>query len=225
MKWRYFAGIAAVLLGASAYAGWINEGLSAEEAHQIKRFAVVSGLGNEIHGRLFGLTRFQRKVFDLTVPAWDLDAAVSKNLVEQIVASGKISGEVFVLAMVPSKKSEILSEARSQGFDAVLAVISEPSVPDPELVGGVMLVREKKLGADRIYPCAGIVMRVWRVSDGKQIGFTAPDPCDLKHASPVWHDKWEEFSDAEKQTTLTDLQDFVIERMNGALVHLKLRDK
>jgi hypothetical protein len=78
---------------------------------------------------------------------------------------------------------------------------------------------------DRIYPCGGIIVRVWRVSDGKQIGFTAPDPCDLNDKLPAWHDKWEEFSDAEKQATLTDLQDFVIERMNSALLHLKLRDK
>jgi len=42
--WRYGAGIGALLIGASAFASWINEALSAEEAHQIKRFAVVSGL-------------------------------------------------------------------------------------------------------------------------------------------------------------------------------------
>jgi len=214
-----------MLMGASAFAGWINEGLSVEEAHQIKRFAVVSGLGDEIHGRLFGLIRFQNKTFDMAVPGWGLNAAVAKVLAEQIVAGGKISGEVLPLAMTSSKRSEILSEARTQGFDAVLAVVAEPSVPDPALVGGVMLVREKRLGVDRIYPCGGIIVRVWRVSDGKQIGFTAPDPCDLNDKLPAWHDKWEEFSDAEKQATLTDLQDFVIERMNSALLHLKLRDK
>jgi hypothetical protein len=50
MKWRLFAGIAAILVGPSALAGLIDEGLSAEEAHQIKRLAIVSGLGDAIHG-------------------------------------------------------------------------------------------------------------------------------------------------------------------------------
>ena len=222
---RCRAGIVTVLVVAPAFASWINVGLSAEEAQQIKRFAIVSSLEDEIHGRLFGLTRFQNKSFDASIPGWHLDATVTKDLAEQIVAGGKIKGVVVAVSMASSKKSEILSEARSQGFDAVLAVIAEPSLPDRALVGGVMLVRQKKLGNDRLNPCAGIVVRVWRVSDGKQIGFTAPDPCDFDHSSPAWHDKWEEFSDAEKQATLTDLEGFVVERMKSALIHLKLRDK
>jgi hypothetical protein len=215
----------AMLIGAPSLASWINEGLSPEEAHQIKRFAIVSGLGDEIHGRLFGLTRFQNKEFDVTVPGWGLDATVTKDLVDQIVAGGKLSAEVIALAMPPSKKRDIVSEAQKQGFDAVLAVTAEQSVPDRALVGGIMLLRQKKLGNDRLNPCAGIVMRIWRVRDGKQIGFTAPDPCDFDHSAPVWHDKWEEFSDAEKQATLANLEGFVIERMNSALVKLRLHDQ
>jgi hypothetical protein len=222
---RTCAGIVAVLVGAPAFASWINVGLSTEEAHQIKRFAVVSGLGDEIHGRLIGLTIFQSKAFEASVPGWNLDATVGNDLVGQIVAGGKMGGEVAALAMHSSKKSEILSEARAQGFDAVLAVIPEQSVPDRAIVGGVMLVRQKRLGVDRVNPCAGIVVRVWRVSDGKQIGFTVPDPCNFDQIAPVWHDSWGEFSDQEKQATLAALGDFVGQRLKAALIHLKLRDK
>jgi hypothetical protein len=225
MRLRFFAGVAAVIIGSSAQAGLINAGLSSQEAQEIKRFAVVSNLGDEIHGRLFGLTRFQSKNFEMAVSGWGLDATVSKYLTEQIVAGGKISGEVVTLSIPSSKKSEILGEAKAQGFDAVLVVIAEPSVPDPALIGGVMLVREKKLGIDRIYPCAGIVMRVWRVSEGKQIGFTATKPCGHDLVSPAWHDRWDEFSEEEKRATLTSLQDFAIERTSGALIQLKLLDK
>jgi hypothetical protein len=222
---RTCAGIVAVFIGASAFASWINVGLSAEEAHQIKRFAVVSSLRDEIHGRLIGLTIFQSKAFDASVPGWNLDDTVTKTLIEQIVAGGKMGGEVIALAIPSSKKSEILSEARKQGIDAVLVVIPEQSVPDRAIVGGVMLVRQKRLGVDRVYPCAGMVVRVWRVSDGKQIGFTAPDPCDFEQSSPHWHDKWEDFSDEEKQATLTSLGDFVGQRLKTALIRLKLREK
>jgi hypothetical protein len=215
----------AMLIGAPALASWINEGLSPEEAHQIRRLAIVSGLRDEIHGRLFGLTRFQNKEFDVTVPGWDLDAKITKDLAEQIVAGGKLRGEVIALAMPPSKKRDILSEAQKLGFDAVLAVAAEQSVPDRALVGGVMLLRQKKLGSDRLNPCAGIVIRIWRVRDGKQIGFTAPDPCDFDHSAPIWHDKWEEFSDVEKQATVANLEGFVFERMNSALVKLRLHDQ
>jgi hypothetical protein len=222
---RYCAGILTVFIGTSAFAGWINEGLSAEEAHAIKRFAVVSNLGDEIHGRLIGLTIFQNRSFDASVPGWNVDASIARSLAEQIVAGGKVDGEVTPLATQSSKKSEILSGARGQGFDAVLAVIGEQSAPDHTIVGGLMLVRQKKLGVDRLNPCAGMVVRIWRVSDGKQIGFTIPDACNFDQSSPVWHDKWEEFSDAEKQATLASLEDFAVERMNSALIHLKLRDK
>jgi hypothetical protein len=118
-----------------------------------------------------------------------------------------------------SADSGILNEAGQQGFDGVLAVIAEPRA----LVGGVMLVREKRLGVDRVYPCAGIVVRVWRVSDRKQIGFTAPDPCNVDHKFPVWHDKWDDFSEQQSQVALTELQEFVGGQLKSALVKLKLQ--
>src|SRR5258708_1186762 len=169
---RCRAGIVTALVVAPAVGGWFGTGFRAEEGQQIKRFAIVSSLGDEIHGRLFGLTRFQDKSFDASIPGWHLDATVTKDLAEQIVAGGKIKGEVVAVSMASSKKSEILSEARSQGFDAVLVVIAEPSVPDRALVGGVMLVRQKKLGNDRLNPCAGILVRVFQLTHRNHIDFT-----------------------------------------------------
>jgi hypothetical protein len=43
--------------------------------------------------------------------------------------------------------------------------------------------------------------------------------------SLAWHDRWEEFSEGEKRATLNDLQGYVVQRMNEALVPLKLQDK
>jgi hypothetical protein len=143
MLWRYSVVMVAAFIGAPAFASWINVGLSAEEAHQIKRFAVVSSLGDEIHGRLVGFTIFQNKTFDASVPGWHLDATVMNDLVAELVAGGKMGGKVIPLATPSSKKSEILSEARRQGFDAVLAVLPEQSVRDRTIVGGMILLRQK----------------------------------------------------------------------------------
>jgi hypothetical protein len=80
MKWRLFAGIAAILVATSALAGLIDEGLSAEEAHQIKRLAIVSGLGDVIHGRLFG---------SASIPLRALDLALACSLVRECQKSSR----------------------------------------------------------------------------------------------------------------------------------------
>src|SRR5258708_37237415 len=113
MLGRACAVMLAILIGAPALAGWINEGLSAQEAQAIKRLAVVSGLEDEIHGRLFGLTRFQNKEFDVAVPGWSLDVTVAKTIAEQIVAGGENRGEGLGLVAPWLTKRRSLSWGRA----------------------------------------------------------------------------------------------------------------
>lgn len=221
----FCSAMVAVLIGAPAFAGLFGTSLSAEDARQIKRPAVVSALGDTVHGRLVGLTVFQNKGFDAVAEGWNLDATLANDLVERIIAGGQIKGDVSSIATSPSKVSEILSEARAQGFDAVLAVLPEENVHDRTLAAGVTLLHRKLPGVDKVHPCTIAAMRVFRVSDGKQIGVYVPDPCGYAKNTLVWHDSWAEYLDEEKQATLTALQEFAQRQLRSALVSLELGEK
>jgi hypothetical protein len=223
---RYCAVIVAGLIAAPAFAGLlIFSSLSPEEARQIKGLAVVSEMGDTVHGRTVGLTIFQNKSFEASLPDWHIDATITKDIVEQIVAGGKIGGEA--IAWVPSVKteSEIVREAGAQGFDAVLVVIPEENVHDRSLGSGVTLLHRKLPGLDKVHLCIVGMVRVFRVSDGKRIGASVIEPCSYARNTLVWHDTWEAFSVEEKQAALAALQEQSLERTRKALVELKLRDK
>jgi hypothetical protein len=218
--------IVAGLIVAPAFAGLLNfSSLSPEEARQIKRLAVVSETGDTVHGKTVGLTIFQNKSFDASLPDWHIDAAITKDIVEQIVAGAKIGGEA--IAWVPSAKGEgeIVREAGTQGFDAVLVVLPEENVHDRSLGSGVTLLHRKLPGVDKVHPCIVGAVRVFRVSDGRRIGAEVIDPCSYARNNLVWRDTWDAYSAEEKQVALAALQEQALERIRKALVELKLSDK
>ena len=224
MRWSYCA-VMAAFIGAPAFAGLFSTSLSAEEAHQIKRLAVVSSMGDTVHGKSVGLMVFQNKSFDASILGWNFDAAMTKDLAGHIVAGEKIGGEVVPLVTASTKESEIVSEARAQGFDAVLVVLPEENVHDRSIGSGVTLLHRKIPGVDKVHPCVVGAVRVFRVSDGKQIGVSVLEPCSYARNTLVWHDTWDAFSDEEKKATLAALQEHSRERLRSALVSLKLSDK
>ncbi|SRR5258708_852602 len=226
MLGKYCAVIVAALIATPAFAGLlIFSSLSPEEARQIKRLAVVSETGDTVHGKTVGLTIFQNKSFEALPPDWHIDATITKHLVEQIAAGGKIGGEA--IAWVPStkKESDILQQAGAQGFDAVLVVLPEENAHDRTLGSGVTLLHRKLPGVDKVHPCIVGVVRVFRVSDGKRIGASVLEPCSYARNTLVWHETWEAFSDEEKQAALAALQEQSLERIRKALVELKLSDR
>jgi hypothetical protein len=225
MLWRFCATVVVVLIGAPAFAGLFSTSVSPEDAHQIKRLAVVSTMGDTVHGKIVGLMVFQNKSFDASIPGWNLDATMTKDLVEHIVAAAKIGGEAVPLSTSSAKESEILGEASTQGFDAVLVVAPQENVHDRSLGAGMTLLHRKLPGVDKVHPCTLVAVRVFRVSDGKQIGFAVPDPCIYARNTLVWHDTWDAFSDEEKKATLAALQKYSLERLRSALVSLKLSDQ
>jgi hypothetical protein len=225
MLWRYCAVIVAAFIGTPAFAGLFSSGVSADDVRQIKRFAIVSVTGDTVHGKTVGLTVFQNKSFDALVPDWHFDAAVSRDLAEHIVAGGKIGGETTSLVTTSTKQNDIIREARAQGFDAVLVVLPEENVHDRSLGSGVTLLHRKIPGVDKVHPCIVGAVRVFRVSDWKQIGAHVLEPCSYARNTLVWHDTWEAFSDEEKQATLAALQEHALERLRLALLELKLNDK
>jgi hypothetical protein len=79
------------------------------------------------------------------------------------------------------------------------------------------------LGIKHLRACDGMVVRIWRVSDGKQIGYSHPDQCTRLPIAAVWHDQWSDYTDAEKHTTLDLVQSFVREQIVMALSNLQLR--
>ena len=64
-----------------AMAGLFTTALSPDDALQLKHVAVVSVLGDTLHAREIGLTVFQNKSFDASVPDWRLMQAYEHSSV------------------------------------------------------------------------------------------------------------------------------------------------
>ncbi len=149
------------------------------------------------------------------------DAKVRAFLQERIVASGRTSGTVERLVVTTSDRKAILALARD--FDAVVAVLPEDNPNDRLLPAGPGITRRKLPGLDHLYACDGMAVRIWRVADGKQIGYGHPNPCTARPINGVWHDQWAEYTDEEKRATVELVSTFVMEQLGMALVDLKLQ--
>jgi hypothetical protein len=213
------------LVSAPAFAGLFSTSVSPEDLRQIKHLAVVSTIGDTVHGRLAGLMIFQNKSFDAEVAGWGLDETVANDLVAKLVAGGKIDGQVAALFTSSAKKDEIIAEAKAKGFDSVLIVLPQANPQDQTIAPGITLLHRKALGLDRVHPCDVVAARLYRVSDEHQIGFATPDPCNYAKNTKIWHDTWAEFSDDEKKATLEALQEFTVGQLRSALVKMKLMDR
>lgn len=210
------------LLATSAPADPSTRVAGPDDVVQIKRLAVVSALGDTLRGAKTGVTRFENKFFDATIAGWTLDADIAKYMQERITASGKVKDNVEILVVPKSDKKVILDRAREQGFDAVIGALPERD-PSNEYVyfKPTILVSPFLSGA---HACAGMAVRVWRVSDGKELGFSQPRQCNvLPIAGVVWHDSWSDFTDEEKHKALESIESFVQTEVVTALAELKFR--
>ena len=224
MRWQWRVIVLAGLSSAPAFAGLFSTSVSPEDLHQIKHLAVVSTIGDTVHGRLIGLMVFQNKSFDAAVPGWSIDEHVTKTLVETIAAAGKIDGPIAALPTSSAKPSEIIAEAKAQGFDSVLIVLPQANAHDETIAPGITLLHRKLPGVDKVHPCDVVAARIYRVSDRRQIGFATPDPCNYAKYTQIWHNSWDEFSAEEKEATLDALQEFTLIQLRSALVKMKLTD-
>jgi hypothetical protein len=211
-----------VALTSAAHAGFFTTALSTEDASQLKRVAVVSVLGDTLRARQVGLTVFGNKSFDAQLPDWALDADVRALMQERIIASGRIKGVVEPLLVSTSDMKAILALALESGFDAVVAARPQEDANDRFLAPGPGTMYKSALGINHLCACDGMVVSIWRVSDGKRLGYSHPDQCTRLPIAAVWHDKWSDYTDAEKHTTLELVQSFVHQQIMMALSDLRL---
>jgi hypothetical protein len=209
----------------SASAGLFTTTLSDTDAHQIRRLAVISVLGDTLHARQIGLTVFQNKSFDAAIQDWGLDATVMSDLRDRVIASGRITGDVVSVATTSSDTKTIIALARDQGFDAVLAVLPTENPNANYIAPGAVLLRRKLPGVDKLYACNGMALRIFRVSDGKQIGYAFPNSCTVKPSAPAWHDTWAQFTDEEKKATVDAVQSYIGFQVEEALSAVNIRVK
>lgn len=206
---------ASVAITGVAHAGLFSTTLSDANAAGLKRIAVVSLLGDTVHGRLIGLTVFQNKSFDAALPEWALDARLGALLKARMEQSGRLAGAVIeplsVLApeelrrrdrLMPVDSDRVLALAREQGFDAVLAVLPQEATGVPWAAAGAGIVRHKLPAMDRIEVCVAAAIRLLRVADGRQLGYAQAPPCNAHAPSVLWRDGWAAYADDEQRAAL-----------------------
>jgi hypothetical protein len=212
-----------VLVSSPSHAGLFGTALSDADAKQVKRLAVVSALADTVHGRMVGLTVFSNKGFDAPVPDWGLDKAVARQMQSRIIESGRISGNVVAIDGPFSDMKQVFALASEQGFDTVLAVLAVNNSNDRLLAPGMSVARRKLAGLDHINLCGSMILRMYRVADRKQIAVAMPDPCSYSKTNAVWHDNWADYTDAEKQETLSALGDRARTLVGEGLIELNFR--
>jgi hypothetical protein len=215
--------VVTVLASTPAWAGLFSTALADSDARGIRRLAVVSALGDTVHGRLVGLTAFQNKSFDGAAPDWGLDTTVAARLRDSILASGRVPGEVTPLVAPSSETKKIIAFAKDQGFDAVLVLHPQEDPNDRSIGPGPTLSRRQILGHAKSQACNGMSVYIYHIADDKEIGHANAYSCPNGYAALPWHDNWLEFTDEERRVVLDALQIFIEQQIDAALVTLKLQ--
>lgn len=222
-----FVSTLGVLFALPANAGLLSAALSDENAKGLKHIGVSSVLGHKLQGQQVGLTVFGNRHFEADLPDWTLDAEVRKQLLEEISASGRLTATLEPWEDAPAGNyKSTLAAAREKGFDAVLVIETTANSHDRLLPGGPSLQHRKVLGLDKVYVCNSMRADMYRVADGKRIGFEIPDPCDYSRSLPpaqAWHDNWADYSDDDKRVVLEEVSAHVRKQIYMVLTTLNLQ--
>lgn len=204
----------------AAFAGPFSSGLSDPDIVKIRRLGVVSALGDTLMGRSVGITIFNNKSFKATLPNRELDAAFSRNMLDAIVASGRISGEVVLLETEALDSRSILDAARGEDLDTV--VVMQP-IEDTQfhMTGPGLTVWRTGYG-QKAFTCNSMRIVVLRVADSKELAAASDYQCPSYSNLPFWHNTWEEFTDDERQTIYREMEVFVKRQLDETLKRLKL---
>jgi hypothetical protein len=204
----------------AAFAGPFSTGLSNRDIVKIRRLGVVSALGNTLMGRSVGITIFNNKSFKATLQNRDLDAVFSKTMMDTIVASGRISGEVALLKTEALDSGSIVDAARGEDLDAV--VVMQPTEDTQFHMTGPGLTVWRTGYGQKAFTCNSMRIVVLRVTDGKEIAAASDYQCPSYSNLPFWHNTWEEFTDYERQTIYREMEVFVKHQVDETLKRLKL---
>lgn len=208
------------LLSQASVAGLFSKGVSDIDLAQVKRLGVVSALGNSMIGRSTGLTVFNNKSFKAALPNRDLDDAFTKAMSDKIVASERIKGEVVPLQSSALDRPSILEAARAQMLDVL--VVMEPAEDTQFNMTGPGLTVYRAGFGKKVFTCNSMRVFVLRVADGKELTSASDYPCPAYANLEIWHDTWEEFSDAERQMVFAAMAPFVLTQIDHTLKALKL---
>jgi hypothetical protein len=91
---------------------------------------------------------------------------------------------------------------------------------------GPSLLHKKALGLDRVHVCNSMRADMYRVADGKRIGFEIPDACDYTKSLPpaqAWHENWADYSDDDKRLVLEEISAHVRKQIYMVLATLNLQ--
>jgi hypothetical protein len=174
-----------------------------------------------------GLTVFGNRHFEADLPDWTLDAEVRKQLLEEISASGRLTAALEPWQGAPTGNyKSTLAAAHEKSFDAVLVIETTTNPNDRLLPEGPSLLHKKALGLDKVHVCNSLRADMYRVADGKRIGFEIPDACDYTKSLPpaqAWHENWAEYSDDDKRMVLEAVSVHVRKQIYMVLTTLNLR--
>lgn len=226
MAKQFWVGLLVVALGAagSASAGLFGGGAATDaELDGIQRMAVVSLLGDSFHGVSIGMTVFQNKAYDASVPAWDMNTEVTGEALRTIGLRGRIPAEALKLGELSVgslyKKAKdtdvsregvqtLLALAKEQGNEALLLIQqTDGGENSPFHRPGFGLFRRSAFGMTMQCVYVSFRMVLYRVDTGKVIARAWQEPCTTGRDQWVWKSAWDQYSAEEQKAFQTAVRE------------------
>lgn len=219
-----FAVVLSLAVSDFASAGlFAPDSLSEKDAASIHKIAVVSNLGNTLHLDKIGLTVFQNKVEQVSVPDWNMDDHVLTYALDGLRSDGRFSFQVLNLppgtelmdlngprpALRPAGRRQLIDQGRSQGVDAVLLIEVAGSPNAPTISPGFGLYDQHTLGIEHVSICTSIALALFRVDGNKVLALQTPVP--LTQVTMVWpiRTSWEDLEPMAKR----NIQDAIVQTL------------
>jgi hypothetical protein len=202
-----------------------------EDAAGLHKVGVVSLLGDTFHGISIGTTVFTNAQFSASVPEWNIDDFAALNALSVLRENGKFHAE---LLNHPNLRAEQLSAdkaklvwelAQQQGFDTLVVLWPSVSTNYPHFIPGYGYFERSMLGLGSRCLYAGYTVETYKVAAHKRIAWEwgGEMPCRTGSEKTIpYREKFEDYSDAEKQLMRKAIEDRISETVRYALTKLSL---
>jgi hypothetical protein len=219
-------------------AGCADMRLQDADLSPTNKVAVVSLLGDTVHGLLLGVMVFQNESFDAQVPDWKIDAvaeetiqshlaqSASRNIVMLQHDSGlsKRFTDSWSLLHDGNSYDEVLSLAKAKQADILVLVEPVNYQNTPQFKKGYGIWRALIDNNDkRLIPYSLFVVEVFSVKEGKRLGYAWGKHPDRKKDEKVnleWKNSLDSYSDSEKAQLRDSITLYVKQGIEEALTKL-----
>lgn len=217
-----------VLLASCAMPGKIAN----EKLETSKNIAVVSLLGDTFHGVHIGGTVFNNEEYEASVPEWKIDALTEQIIIDHISKNNSrhasllkrdtgLTGRFkksFSFLNNGFSYDEIINLAKAQGADTVILVQPTNYENMPFHKPGYGFFERSLFSSKHGCIYSLFTVEVFSTISGKKAGWQWGFPCDSGETEIAWKDKFDKFTDDQKNLLRKKTEQNIRDNITKALI-------